>query len=206
RWMGEHLGVALHAGITVDQGDARGRERIVRTMARPALSLKRIHIEDDGRVRIQFKRPWRSGATGLLLRPEVFVLRLASLIMPPRVNLVRFHGVFAPASPLRSRVVPKPVNVPVEKRSRWIPWKILIKRVFDRIAGLCPVCGSPAPNEGAAMRAGSRRVQPSRRARHGVVCSALASAQISDHSGRWKQNGRSRCAPACSTAGRWAAS
>ncbi len=42
------------------------------------------------------------------------MLRLASLIMPPRVNLVRFHGVFAPASPLRSRVVPKPVNVPVE--------------------------------------------------------------------------------------------
>ena len=34
--------------------------------------------------------------------------KLAVLIPPPRVNLVRFLGVFAPGSKLRALVVPEP--------------------------------------------------------------------------------------------------
>jgi len=35
-----------------------------------------------------------------------FIARLAALVPKPRVNLTRFHGVFAPNSRLRVRVTP----------------------------------------------------------------------------------------------------
>jgi len=34
----------------------------------------------------------------LLLQPSEFLRRLATLVPPPRAHLVRYHGVFAPAS------------------------------------------------------------------------------------------------------------
>lgn len=37
-----------------------------------------------------------------------FLRKLAPLVPPPRVNLLRFHGVFAPNAKLRRLVVPKP--------------------------------------------------------------------------------------------------
>jgi hypothetical protein len=143
RWLAEHDGFAIHAGVTADRGDARGRERLVRYVARPALALRRIRWE-DGQVRIDFKQPWRNGVSAIRLRPEVFLLRLASLVMPPGVNLVRYHGVFAPASPLRSRVVPPPSPTePQQRTSRWTLWWVLFKRVFSRDPRLCPYCGRP---------------------------------------------------------------
>ncbi|MFT4628719.1 MAG: hypothetical protein ACI8PZ_007415, partial [Myxococcota bacterium] len=44
-------------------------------------------------------RAVRAVQSRVRLRPEVFVLRLASLLLPPGVNRVRYFGVFAPASP-----------------------------------------------------------------------------------------------------------
>ena len=153
RWLGEHMGVGIHAGVTVAKGDARGRERLARYMARPALCLRRISYADDGRVRITFKQPWRTGRTGLLLRPEVFVLRLAGLVMPAGMNLVRYHGVFAPASPLRSRVVPEPPHDKVPA-SRWIRWGLLILRVFATDPRVCPRCGSAMTRMGTLQEPG----------------------------------------------------
>ncbi|MCP4962551.1 MAG: hypothetical protein GY925_25185, partial [Actinomycetia bacterium] len=89
RWLAEHHGFTIHAGVTANRGDARGRERLVRYMARPALALRRLSWE-DGQVRIDFKQPWRNGVSTIPLPPETFVLRLASLVMPAGVNLVRY--------------------------------------------------------------------------------------------------------------------
>ncbi len=38
--------------------------------------------------------------------PEDFIARLAALVPKPRAHLIRYHGVFAPASPDRARIVP----------------------------------------------------------------------------------------------------
>ena len=43
-------------------------------------------------------RAWRDGTAGIVLDPLDLMARLAALVPPPRVNLVRYHGVFAPAS------------------------------------------------------------------------------------------------------------
>jgi|GEM_PF-1014373 len=52
------------------------------------------------------KSPWRDGTTHVVLEPLDFIARLAALVPKPRVNLTRFHGVFAPNSRYRARVTP----------------------------------------------------------------------------------------------------
>jgi len=44
------------------------------------------------------KTPYRDGTTHVIFEPLDFIARLAALVPKPRVNLTRFHGVFAPNS------------------------------------------------------------------------------------------------------------
>jgi len=48
----------------------------------------------------------RSGALLLLLTPDQLLARIATLVPPPRTRAIRYHGVFAPNSEDRARVVP----------------------------------------------------------------------------------------------------
>jgi len=73
----------------------------------------------------RMKRP-RHGSSWLALTPDELLAKLATLVPPPRVHGLRYHGVFAPHARLRSRVVPEPVprQNPVPSRivdgsSRW---------------------------------------------------------------------------------------
>jgi putative transposase len=43
-------GFSLHAGIAIHENDREGLERLARYCARPALSLERLSLGDDGRV------------------------------------------------------------------------------------------------------------------------------------------------------------
>jgi len=52
------------------------------------------------------KTPYRDGTTHVIFEPLDFIAKLAALVPPPRANLTRFHGVFAPNSRYRARVVP----------------------------------------------------------------------------------------------------
>ena len=54
----------------------------------------------------ELKRRWRDGTTHIVMTPEVLIERLLALVPRPRRHLVTYHGVLAPASGLRSRVVP----------------------------------------------------------------------------------------------------
>jgi hypothetical protein len=45
--------------------------------------------------------------THVIFEPEDFIARLVALVPKPRAHLTRNHGVFAPSSALRSRVVPR---------------------------------------------------------------------------------------------------
>ena len=50
----------------------------------------------------------------MVLEPLDFVARLASLVPRPRLNLTRFHGVFAPNFKLRPKIVPRRARVRVD--------------------------------------------------------------------------------------------
>ncbi len=83
-----------------------------------------------------------------------FIARLAALVPKPRVNLTRFHGVFAPNSKHRVQVTParrgkgsKPKapdeaqdRTPAEHREA-MTWAQRLKRVFNIDIETCRACG-----------------------------------------------------------------
>jgi hypothetical protein len=46
------------------------------------------------------------------MQPTAFLARVAALVPPPRHPLIRFHGVFAPHSAWRKKIVPVPTAPP----------------------------------------------------------------------------------------------
>ena len=99
-------GFSLHAGVRVHEHDRLGLERLCRYAMRPPFALQRLSQGPDGRLVYRMKRP-RGGSLFLLLTPDELLARLATLVPPPRVHGLRYHGVFAPNSKARRRVVPK---------------------------------------------------------------------------------------------------
>ena len=65
---------------------------------RPPLSTKRLSLTRYGKLRYELKTPYSDGTTHVLFEPLDFISRLAALVPKPRVNLTRFHSVFAPNS------------------------------------------------------------------------------------------------------------
>jgi hypothetical protein len=103
-------GFSLHAGVSVDQSDGEGRERLARYCARPCLSLERLSIDSDGQVLYSLKRTAPGAPAVLTLSPTEFLAKLAALIPPPRSHLVRYHGVFSPHCKQRRQIVPGPAK------------------------------------------------------------------------------------------------
>jgi hypothetical protein len=67
----------------------------VLVVARSALSEHCLSLTAAGKVRYQLKTPWRNGATHVVFEPLDFLAKLAALVPRRRVNLERYHGVFA---------------------------------------------------------------------------------------------------------------
>jgi len=104
--VGYVAGFSLHAGVAAKAHERAKLERLCRYITRPAVSEQRLSLTKHGQVRYSLKTPWRDGTTQVIFEPLDFIARLAALVPKPRVNLTRFHGVFAPNSKLRARVTP----------------------------------------------------------------------------------------------------
>jgi hypothetical protein len=103
---GKVAGFSLHAGVAARADERDKLERLCRYICRPAVSERRLSLTQNGNVRYELKTPYRDGTTHVIFEPLDFIGKLAALVPPPRANLTRFHGVFAPNSRYRSRVVP----------------------------------------------------------------------------------------------------
>jgi hypothetical protein len=99
-------GFSLHAGVAAAAHQRDKLERLCRYVARPAVATERLSLTARGEVRYTLKTPYRDGTTHVIFEPLDFIARLAALIPRPRVNLTRFHGVFAPHSRWRAQVTP----------------------------------------------------------------------------------------------------
>jgi len=104
--VGTVAGFSLHAGIAIRAKERDKLERLCRYIARPAVSTKRLALTRNGQVRYELKTPYNDGTTHVIFEPLDFISRLAALVPKPRVNLTRFHGVFAPHSKYRALVTP----------------------------------------------------------------------------------------------------
>ena len=83
-------------------------ERLARYCARAPIAMDRLERLVEGRLRYRFKRPWRDGATHIVMEPMELLEKLSALVPAPRSHLVRYSGVLAPASKWRPRIVPEP--------------------------------------------------------------------------------------------------
>ena len=150
-------GFSLHAGVMAEAYQRDKLERLCRYIARPAVSEKRLSLLDDGRIRYELKTPYRDGTTHVIFEPLDFLARLAALVPKPRVNLTRFHGVFAPNSKHRIQITPSKrgkgrkrdpeetgqCRSPAERRAS-VTWAQRLKRVFNIDIETCSRCGGAA--------------------------------------------------------------
>lgn len=158
---------SLNCAVSCQAHQRDRLERLCRYITRPAFCLERLSTNAAGQVVYALKNPFRDGTTHVLFTPQDFIARLAALVPRPRVNLTRYHGVFAPSSPMRRAIVPTPANArrrrnlkdsaavpatrqcsPTESRSDCndpptapLTWAQRLKRVFELDITLCPLCG-----------------------------------------------------------------
>ena len=150
--VGKVAGFSLHAGVAARAQERDKLERLCRYIARPAVSTKRMSMTRNGQVRYELKTPYANGTTHVIFEPLDFISRLVSLIPKPRVNLTRFHGVFAPNSKYRVQVTPakrgrgKKVKTPgkaqdqtvAEKRAS-MTWPLSHIHVLRGTGASCPL-------------------------------------------------------------------
>jgi ribosomal protein S27E len=141
-------GFSLHAATRIAAEDRLGLEKLCRYVARPALAAGRLRIRDDGQLSFALKTPWANGTTHLLLSPHELLEKLAALVPPPRLNLIRYHGILAANARDRDRIVPGVDDEPEatcqsdrQPCPRRLSWCQLLARVFAIDVTECPDCG-----------------------------------------------------------------
>jgi hypothetical protein len=144
----KNSGFSLHAGVAMNGSERDKIEKLCRYIARPAVSLDRLRLNERGQVVYTLKRPYDDGTTHIVMSQLELMERLASIVPRPRVHLTRFSGVFAPHYKYRTMVVLNPKSASSAKDSTKpktpsrIPWAKLLRRVFDIDLETCHRCGS----------------------------------------------------------------
>ena len=89
-----------------------------------------------------------NGTTHLVLSPHELLEKLAALVPPPRLNLIRYHGVLAPSARDRDQIVPGADDKPETRGEsdrqpspHRLSWCQLLARVFSIDVSECPDCG-----------------------------------------------------------------
>lgn len=147
-------GFSLHAGVATRAHERDKLERLCRYIARPAVYTQRLSMTRNGQVRYELKTPYANGTTHVIFEPLDFTSRLAALVPEPRVNLTRFHWVFAPYSKYRAMVTlakrgrGKKAKVPNDKQDQTpaehlvaMSWAQRLKRMFKIDIETCSKCG-----------------------------------------------------------------
>ena len=142
-------GFSLHAGVASEAHEREKLERLCRYITRPAVSTERLSLTPQGNIRYRLKTPYRDGTTDVVFEPLDFMARLAALVPTPRVNLTRYHGVFAPNHRLREQVTParrgrrktEATGDPPPARHVSMTWAQRLKRVFKIDILTCEDCG-----------------------------------------------------------------
>ena len=135
-------GFSLHAATVCEAYQRVRLERLCRYITRPPIATKRPTVDGWGRVVYRYKQPFRDGSTHVVLEPLNFIARLAALVPRPRLNLTRFHAVFAPNFKHRTKIVPRRQRgtVDSDKPIATMNWMQRLKRVFTIDIEICPDC------------------------------------------------------------------
>jgi hypothetical protein len=127
-------------------------EHMVRYIARPPVAIDRLHKRGDGLVTYRLKKKYRDGTERLLFSSMELMEKLAALVPKPRTHVTRYHGLFAPHSKNRHRIVLQKAKVKSEaetenaapekkvKSDSRMSWAKLLNRVFKIDITECQFC------------------------------------------------------------------
>ncbi len=149
-------GFTIHASRVIKTLNRRGLEDLISYMARPAISTERLTQMDNGNIRYSLKKQWQDGTTAAEFTPMEFLSRLAALVPPPFMNMIKYAGIFSPNHPMRSKVLPNPdarkglkakcphtdVEETERKKVKNTSWARLLARIFQADVGSCKKCGA----------------------------------------------------------------
>ena len=146
-------GFSLNARVWVGGRDREKLEKLIRYMARGPIATVRLSESFPNLLIYKMKTAWRDGTSSVSFSHLDFIARLVALIPPPKMNLVRYHGVFAPNFKDRGLIVPKPKSKPEEAvalvaeplhqkvRRERMRWSEMLKRTFKIDVTVCKTCG-----------------------------------------------------------------
>lgn len=147
--LGKVSGFSLHAGVAAKAHQRDKLERLCRYISRPPVAAHRLSLTSSGKICYELKSAFSDGTTHVVFEPLDFISKLAALVPSPRVNLTRFHGVFAPNSQYRSSIIiqkkdkksaEKDMRTEGEKRGA-MTWAARLKRAFNIDIKTCEACG-----------------------------------------------------------------
>ncbi len=145
-------GFSLNARVWIAGREREKLEKLIRYMARGPIATKRLTESYPNTLLYKMKSPWRDGTTHVSFSYLDFIARLVALIPPAKMNMVRYHGVFAPNFKDRRLIVPKKTKPEtpesdansmglVKVRRERMRWSEMLKRTFKIDVTVCPHCG-----------------------------------------------------------------
>jgi hypothetical protein len=145
-----YRGFSLHANVSCLAEEREKLEHMVRYIARPPVAMDRLHRRNDGLITYRLKKKYRDGTEQLLFSPLELMEKLAALVPRPRAHITRYHGLFAPHSAARRKIVKGKAakenpsvteNTSSEtKTESRMSWAKLLNRVFKVDITECQFC------------------------------------------------------------------
>jgi hypothetical protein len=99
-------GYSLNARVWIAYNKRKKLEQVIRYMARGPIAQDRMTEAYNNQILYKLKTPWKNGITHFSYSGLDFIARLVALIPPPKMNMIRYHGVFAPNFKNRNKIVP----------------------------------------------------------------------------------------------------
>ena len=145
-----YRGFSLHANVSCQSAEREKLEHMVRYIARPPVAIDRLSSRTDGLITYRMKKKYRDGTEVLLFSPMELMEKLAALVPKPRAHITRYHGLFAPHSKNRKKVVLSEIKKVLEAGSvakdekpdaqKRMSWAKLLNRVFKIDVTECQFC------------------------------------------------------------------
>jgi hypothetical protein len=91
-----------------ERGDLLGQfrlEHLCRYVLRPPIAQGALELDVPGSILLRLRRPWRDGTWAVRFAPTELLEKLAAMIPKPRINLLVYHGAFAPHARRRPEAV-----------------------------------------------------------------------------------------------------
>jgi len=110
---------SLHAGVAVPAGDRDRLEHLCRYVLRPPIAQDALELDAAGGILLRLRRPWRDGTWAVRFAPTELLEKLAAMIPKPRINLLVYHGAFAPHARRRPEAVRRARDSALRPEGGW---------------------------------------------------------------------------------------